>query len=65
MTETTADEYVNRLSPRISGNPARADGLARFIDWAQQFDDVVFMRRIDIAQSFIDQCPAGQFVSVT
>ena len=44
--------------PRISGNPARADGLARFIDWAQQFDDVVFMKRIDIARSFMAQVPA-------
>jgi peptidoglycan/xylan/chitin deacetylase (PgdA/CDA1 family) len=45
------------LHPRISGNPARADGLARFIEYAQQFDDVVFMRRLDIARSFASQVP--------
>lgn len=45
------------LHPRISGNPARADGLARFIEYAQQFDDVVFMRRLDIARSFAAQVP--------
>ncbi len=46
------------LHPRISGNPARADALARFIDYAQGFDDVAFMRRIDVAHSFADQVPA-------
>lgn len=46
------------LHPRISGNPARADALARFIDYAQGFDDVAFMRRVDIARSFADQVPA-------
>ena len=45
------------LHPRISGNPARADALARFIDYAQQFDDVAFMRRVDIAQTFAEQVP--------
>ncbi|MCL1840358.1 MAG: polysaccharide deacetylase family protein [Propionibacteriaceae bacterium] len=46
------------LHPRITGNPARSDGLARFIDYAQQFDDVAFMRREDIARTFIEQVPA-------
>lgn len=45
------------LHPRITGNPARSDGLARFIAYAQGFDDVVFMRRIDIARSFAEQVP--------
>ena len=45
------------IHPRISGNPARADALARFIAYAQQFDDVAFMRRIDIAQRFAEQVP--------
>lgn len=45
------------LHPRISGNPARADALARFIAYAQQFDDVAFMRRIDIARTFAEQVP--------
>jgi len=48
------------LHPRITGNPARSDGLARFIAYAQRFDDVVFMRRGDIARSFIEQVPASQ-----
>jgi peptidoglycan/xylan/chitin deacetylase (PgdA/CDA1 family) len=46
------------LHPRISGNPARADALARFIAYAQQFDDVAFMRRVDIATTFAAQVPA-------
>lgn len=45
------------LHPRIAGNPARADALARFIEYAQGFDDVAFMRRIDIARSFEEQVP--------
>jgi peptidoglycan/xylan/chitin deacetylase (PgdA/CDA1 family) len=46
------------LHPRISGNPARADALARFIEYASGFDDVAFMRRNDIARTFADQVPA-------
>ena len=45
------------LHPRISGNPARSDALARFIDYAQGFSDVTFMRRIDIATTFAEQVP--------
>jgi peptidoglycan/xylan/chitin deacetylase (PgdA/CDA1 family) len=45
------------LHPRITGNPARSDALARFIDYAQNLDDVTFMRRIDIARSFAEQVP--------
>jgi hypothetical protein len=45
------------LHPRITGNPARSDALARFIGYAQGFGDVAFMRRIDIARSFADQVP--------
>jgi peptidoglycan/xylan/chitin deacetylase (PgdA/CDA1 family) len=45
------------LHPRITGNPARADALARFIDYAKGFSDVVFMRRIDIARKFAEQVP--------
>jgi allantoinase len=45
------------LHPRISGNPARADALARFIDYARGFKDVVFMRRIDVARTFAAQVP--------
>ena len=45
------------LHPRISGNPARSDALARFIAYAQGFDDVAFMRRIDVAETFAQQVP--------
>jgi nucleoside-diphosphate-sugar epimerase len=48
------------LHPRITGNPARSDALAWFIAYAQQFDDVAFMRRIDIARTFAEQVPAPQ-----
>lgn len=48
------------LHPRFSGQPARADALARFIDYAQGFEDVAFLRRIDIARSFMEQVPADR-----
>jgi peptidoglycan/xylan/chitin deacetylase (PgdA/CDA1 family) len=47
------------VHPRISGNPARSDALARFVDYAQQFPDVAFKRRIDIAREFAEQYPAS------
>jgi peptidoglycan/xylan/chitin deacetylase (PgdA/CDA1 family) len=43
------------LHPRYTGQPARADALARFIEYGQQFEDVWFGRRIDIARSFAEQ----------
>jgi peptidoglycan/xylan/chitin deacetylase (PgdA/CDA1 family) len=46
------------LHPRLSGHPGRAEGLARFIDYAQSTGDVWFARRIEIAQTFQDQVPA-------
>ena len=46
------------LHPRLMGNPARADALARFIEYAQRFDDVWIARRCDIARVFRDQLPA-------
>jgi peptidoglycan/xylan/chitin deacetylase (PgdA/CDA1 family) len=48
------------LHPRFSGNPARADALARFIEYAQATDDVWFARRIEIANTFREQIPAGK-----
>ncbi len=50
------------LHPRISGNPARADALARFIDYGQSLGDVWFARRIDIANRFVEQEPASKWV---
>jgi peptidoglycan/xylan/chitin deacetylase (PgdA/CDA1 family) len=49
------------LHPRITGNPARSDGLARFIDYAQSLGDVWFARRIDIANTFIEQQPSERW----
>ena len=47
------------LHPRFSGQPARARTRSpRFIDYAQGLDEVVFMRRVDIARSFAEQVPA-------
>src|SRR5260370_23201679 len=48
------------IHPRVSGNPARSDGLARFIDYAQQLPDVAFMRRIDIAREIAEPHPAAK-----
>ena len=48
------------LHPRFSGHPARSNALARFIAYAQQFEDVWFGRRIDIANAFQEQFPAGR-----
>jgi peptidoglycan/xylan/chitin deacetylase (PgdA/CDA1 family) len=50
------------LHPRITGNPARSDALARFIEYAQSCGDVWFARRIDIANTFIAQQPADKWV---
>jgi peptidoglycan/xylan/chitin deacetylase (PgdA/CDA1 family) len=43
---------------------ARSDGLARFINYAQQFSDVAFMRRVDIARQFAEQYPATKALSL-
>ena len=50
------------LHPRITGNPARADALARFIEYGQSLGDVWFARRIDIATTFIEQQPAAKWL---
>ena len=50
------------LHPRITGNPARADALARFIEYGQSFGDVWFARRIDIADTFSAQQPAASWL---
>jgi peptidoglycan/xylan/chitin deacetylase (PgdA/CDA1 family) len=51
------------LHPRISGNPARSDALARFIDYGQSLGDVWFARRIDIATTFVEQEPADKWLT--
>jgi len=50
------------LHPRLSGQASRADAVARFIEYAQQYEDVWIARRIDIATSFRDQCPPEAFL---
>jgi peptidoglycan/xylan/chitin deacetylase (PgdA/CDA1 family) len=50
------------LHPRISGNPARADALARFVEYGQSLGDVWFARRIDIANRFVEQQPAARWL---
>ena len=50
------------LHPRITGNPARSDALARFIEYAQSLGDVWFARRIDIARTFMAQEPAERWL---
>ena len=42
------------LHPRLTGHPARAAGLARFLDYASNFEDVWICRREDIARHWID-----------
>lgn len=45
------------IHPRVTGNPARINGLAEFIRHAQSTSDVVFLRRSDIAHQFVEQVP--------
>jgi peptidoglycan/xylan/chitin deacetylase (PgdA/CDA1 family) len=53
------------LHPRITGNPARADALARFIEYAQSLGDVWFARRSDIARTFAEQHPADTLLGTS
>ena len=45
------------LHMRLIGHPARARGLAKLLDYIQQFDDVWVTRRIDIAQHWMATHP--------
>jgi len=45
------------IHPRVTGNPARINGLAEFIRYAQSKSDVAFLRRGDIAHQFVEQVP--------
>lgn len=42
---------------RLLGHPARASGLARFLDYVQQFDDVWVCRRLDVAKHWHEVHP--------
>ena len=45
------------LHPRMSGRPARANGLARFLDYAQSRGQVWFCRRLDVARHWQQYFP--------
>jgi allantoinase len=45
------------LHCRLAGRPARADGLARFLDHVQRHEGVWICRRIDIARHWHAQHP--------
>jgi peptidoglycan/xylan/chitin deacetylase (PgdA/CDA1 family) len=45
------------LHPRISGHPARAQALARFLDHVQRHDAVWVCRREEIARHWIANHP--------
>ncbi|MCB0151419.1 MAG: hypothetical protein KDE01_27670, partial [Caldilineaceae bacterium] len=48
------------LHGRISGHPARAMALARFLDYVQGHDAVWVCRRVDIARHWMAVHPAPQ-----
>ena len=48
------------LHLRLAGHPARASGLAKFLDYVRQFDDVWVCTRSDIARHWIDNHPHQQ-----
>jgi allantoinase len=50
------------LHPRLSGRPARASGVARFLDYAMEHPKVWFCRRLDIARHWQTCHPAPRFV---
>lgn len=56
--ETTPRIMSVGLHARISGRPARAHGLARFLDYAMSHDKVWFCRRLDIANHWRAEHPA-------
>ncbi len=47
------------LHPRLSGRPARAHALARFMDYVEGHSDVWIPRRVDIARHWIAHHPGG------
>jgi len=42
---------------RISGRPGRTVAIDRFLNYAKQFDDVWFARRVDIAKWWLEHSP--------
>ena len=51
------------LHPRITGNPARADALARFIDYAQSGSATCGSRAASTSRrTFVEQQPSEQWL---
>jgi allantoinase len=48
------------LHSRISGQPARFEAVARFLDFAAQYKGIWFAGRSEIARHWIETHPAGQ-----
>ena len=48
------------LHCRIVGRPARAQALARFLDYTRRHEHVWFARRIDIARHWMNVHPFGR-----
>jgi peptidoglycan/xylan/chitin deacetylase (PgdA/CDA1 family) len=46
------------LHARISGHPARAPALARFLDYVQKHDSVWICRREEIARHWMAEHPS-------
>jgi len=49
------------LHSRISGQPARFEAIARFLELASQHDGIWFASRSEIAQHWIDHHPAERY----
>lgn len=47
------------LHPRIIGRPGRIGGLARFLEYTQQFTDVAYLTRDAIAETWLQQHPSS------
>lgn len=52
------------LHCRLAGRPGRAMALARFLDYIQSKEQVWVTRRIDIANHWIENFPAGEAPSI-
>jgi putative urate catabolism protein len=61
--DTTPRMMSVGLHPRLSGRPARAAGVARFLDYALTHRKVWFCRRVDIARHWQTHHPAPSPVS--
>jgi peptidoglycan/xylan/chitin deacetylase (PgdA/CDA1 family) len=60
--ETVARIMSVGLHCRVSGRPARATAIDRFIEYAKQFEGVWFARRDEIAESWLAAVPATDII---